>query len=121
MVLLVLHVLDHELRQAAPVPGPLAVVGLAGTVIAAGVLLIALRRHPLAPPAAVAVGLGTAFGFALAHLLPHWSGAFSQFYGDLDVDGVSWASVFATMAAGLTLGVAGLRAMRSARRVALER
>jgi len=122
VVLLVLHALDHGLRQDASVPSPLAVVGLSGTVIAAGVLVLALRRHPLAPPAAVFVGLGTALGFALAHLIPHWSGAFSQFYGDLDVDALSWTGVFATMAAGAALGLAGLRAARAGgRRVAFER
>jgi len=122
VVLLVLHALDHDLRQDASVPSPLAVVGLSGTVIAAGVLVLALRRHPLAPPAAVFVGLGTALGFALAHLIPHWSGAFSQFYGDLDVDALSWTGVFATMAAGAALGLAGLRAARAGgRRVAFER
>ncbi len=121
VVLLVLHTLDHGLRQDASVPGPLAVVGLSGTVIAAGVLVMALRRHPLAAPAAVVVGLGTAFGFAAAHLIPHWSGAFSQFYGDIDVDALSWAGVFATMAAGVALGVVGLRAARGEGRVAFGR
>jgi len=121
VVLLVLHALDHGLRQDAPVPGPLAFVGLSGTVIAMGVLVLALRRHPLAPQAAATVGLGTAFGFTVAHLLPHWSGAFSQFYGDLDVDALSWASVFATMAAGVALGVVGLRAARGQGRVAFGR
>ena len=115
VVLLVLHALDHGLRQDASVPSPLAVVGLSGTVVAAGVLVLALRRHPLAPPAAVFVGLGTALGFALAHLIPHWSGAFSQFYGDLDVDAVSWLSVGVTMAVALALGLRGLRELQRGR------
>ena len=121
VVLLVLHSLDHGLRHEASVPGPLAVVGLSGTVIAGGVLVLALRRHPLAPPAAVIIGLGTASGFALAHLIPHWSDAFSQFYGDLDVDALSWAGVFATMAAGVAVGVAGLRAARVGGHATFER
>ncbi len=111
--LLVIHVADHAIRHDSAVPGPLASVGLAANAVAVGVLVLALVRHRLAPAASVAMGFGTALGFVMAHVVPEWSGAFSQPYADLDVDALSWAIVGACVVAGLVVGVAGLSAARA--------
>ena len=107
--LLVIHVADHTVRHDSAVPGPLASIGLTANVAAVGVLVLATVGHRLAPAASVAMGFGTALGFVVAHVVPKWSGAFSQPYADIDVDALSWAIVGACVVAGLALGTVGLR------------
>jgi len=113
--LLVLHALDHTLRQDASVPSALATVGLSGTVAAGISLGLALAGSRLAPMASAVIGLGTGAGFLAAHVVPHWSDRFSQFYGDIEVDAVSWLSVGVTMAVALVLGLRGLRELQRGR------
>jgi hypothetical protein len=68
-------------------------------------------HHSWAPAASFTVGFGTAIGFVAVHLIPRW-GAFSDPYPDLPVDALSWASVGVSIAVGLAVGLAGLRAIR---------
>lgn len=60
VTLLVIHALDHTLRQDTPVPDALGAVGLAGTAAAVVVLTLTLLRRPLAGPAAFVLGAATA-------------------------------------------------------------
>ena len=76
------------------------------------VILVA-RRHRLAPLYAATFGATFALGFVLVHALPHWS-AFSDSYGDANVDALSWLLAAIPFAAGLVLLAAGVRAMREA-------
>jgi len=109
LVLLAAHAADHELNQppreyglALTFPG---VLGLATTL---AVLVLALRRRPLAPAAGVVVGVGTVVGFLAIHLLPRWS-VFSDPYSAFEPDAVSWALVALPMAAAAWLAAVAAR------------
>jgi ammonia channel protein AmtB len=109
----VLHALDHT-RQGRDLAGEVYVVGVAGWIALAVMLVLIARRHPLAAPYAAAVGVSVAVGFLLVHVAPHWS-AFSDPYSAFDPDALSWALVVLPIAAALLLLVHALRAMRAER------
>ena len=113
VALLGLHTLDHAFWQPARDLGvELTTSGLAGSVAALAVLALALGHHPLAAPAAVAVGFGTAIGFLAAHALPRWS-AWSDPYPEAGVNALSWVLMLAPAAVALCLGVLGWRLLRT--------
>ncbi len=111
VALLVVHTLDHLLRQEAPVPSATASAGLAGFVAAVFALGLALSGHRLAPGFTALVGLATAAGFVAIHVFPEWS-VFSQPYADIEVDGISWAAMIVPALAAAVVGTIGLRAAR---------
>jgi hypothetical protein len=117
---LVLHTLDHALRQDRSLGAAVVIPGLSGQVGAVLALGMAIAGHRLAPAAGVIIGAGTALGFVAVHLLPHWS-AFSDPYSGLGLDWISWASVFAGIAAGAAFAVAGWRALPVSPRLARAR
>lgn len=115
-MLLVGHVLDHTLRQAAGdqqlsgIGNAPAVLGLVATFASLG-LLLARWRHAVA--FAAVLGVGTALGFAAVHLLPEWS-LFSDPYLEREqLDAASWIQMLTTLAAGALVGYEALRARHS--------
>ena len=109
---IVLHDLDH-LRQGRSVEPLVVGIGVLGDIAIITTVALVIRRHPLAPLAAILVGFANFFGFIAVHVLPDW-GPLSDGYPGLPVDGLSWAIVFIPMAAGLWLGLSGLRSRRVA-------
>jgi len=109
----IVHDLDHA-RQGRPLPGALSAIGAIGLISAVASLAFALRGNRFAPLVAAYAGLSSVGGLVLIHLVPHWSGWFSDPYSAAHVDALSWSILFAMMAAGAYLGVAALRAVRSA-------
>ena len=109
--LLVIHALDHALRQDASVAAAGQALGAAGMLAALLSLGLAARASRLAPLATAVVGLSTAAGFVAVHLLPEW-GPFSQPYQGLGVDGVSWIGMLVPMIGAALAGAIGLRAAR---------
>ena len=112
VALLIVHTLDHLLRQEAQVPSGTATAGTAGFVAALLVLGLALAGHRLAPAATALVGLATAAGFVAIHVFPDWS-AISQPYSDIDVDGLSWVAMIVPAVAAAGVGAIGVQAVRS--------
>ena len=112
VALLVVHTLDHLLRQEAQVPSGTATAGTAGFVAVLLALGLALAGHRLAPPATALVGLATAAGFVAIHVFPEWS-ALSQPYSDIDVDGLSWVAMIVPAVAAAGVGAIGVQAVRS--------
>jgi hypothetical protein len=110
VVLLVVHSLDHSLRQSAPVPAAAAVAGLAGFGVALVALALAAAGSRLAPAATAFVGLATAAGFVAVHMVPEWS-IFSQPYADIKVDGLSWIGMLVPAVAAAAVGMLGLRSL----------
>jgi len=108
VALLVLHSLDHMVRQTAPVPAEAAVAGTAGLAAALVALALSVSGSRWAVAATAFVGLATAAGFVAVHVLPEWS-VFSQPYADIDVDAVSWVGMLAPAAAAAGLGALALR------------
>jgi len=112
VALLVVHTLDHVLRQEAPVPSEAATAGTAGFVAGLLALGLALAGHRLAPVATAFVGLATAIGFVAIHVFPEWS-VFSQPYADIEVDGLSWTAMLVPALAAAGVGATGVYETRS--------
>jgi hypothetical protein len=112
LVLQVAHTLDHVIGH--PATGVGVIPGYLGYVTILGTLYLVWRGDPLGPPIAAFVGFFTAAGLVAIHLAPHW-GIFSDPYSKLDLPFISWAIVFANLAAALWLGVLGARAMLAGR------
>jgi hypothetical protein len=109
--LLVIHSLDHALRQSATVPAAAAILGLAGLAFAVVVLGLSLAGRRLAALGTAVAGFGTAVGFAAVHLLPDW-GPFSQPYADIPVDALSWVAMLLPLVGAAIAGTVGVRALR---------
>ncbi len=112
LALLVLHTLDHTLRQTETVPVEAATAATAGFVAAVLALGLVLGGHRLAPAATALVGLATSAGFVAIHVFPEWS-VFSQPYADIDVDALSWAAMLVPALAAAGVGAIGVNAARS--------
>jgi hypothetical protein len=112
---LLLHGADHLRRGVDAVTTHVFVAGNVQLVLAVIAVALVFRRHPLAPAAAVAVGLPSAVGFVAAHLLPHWSAFSDAFTGSVrgpDVNVFSWLAALFEIAADVAFGVAGLLVLR---------
>jgi hypothetical protein len=107
-VLQIAHTVDHVVGHPADAIGQIP--GYLGYATVLGTLYLVASENPFGPLAATATGFFTAIGLAAIHLAPHW-GIFSDPYSKLDLGFISWAIVFANLAAALWLGVLGARAM----------
>jgi hypothetical protein len=108
--LLIAHLLDHGLNQPSrDLPATGTAVAVIGFAIVAASTVLAIRRSPLAAPAAVVAGLGSAAGFAAIHLVPDWSEPISDPYWDFAANALSWTLVIAPIVVSLVLAVLGLR------------
>lgn len=111
--LLALHTLDHAVNQPArEVPALGGVVGLIGFAIVAAATILALRRSPYAPEAAVFAGAATVVGILFVHLLPDWT-ALSDPYWDFDANPLSWLLLVAPLIAACSLTIAGFRRLNA--------
>ena len=113
LALEVAHTVDHLIGHPADAIGQIP--GYVGFLTIGGTLFLIWRDDRFAPLAAAATGFAAAAGLIAIHLIPeHW-GVLSDPYSSLDLSFVSWAIVFANIAAGLWLGAIGLREMRTPR------
>jgi len=110
LALLVAHTVDHGVNQPArDLPASGTVIAVIGFFLLAASSVLALRRSPLAPAAAIVAGLGTALGLVAVHLLPGWWGLVSDPYWDFGANAVTWALALAPLLVGLWLAAAGAR------------
>jgi hypothetical protein len=113
--LLLLHDLDHVVRQHEPTSGPGGVplyawgVSLLGYVGLLAAAWLAGRGDRRAPVLTQAFGLGFAVAFILAHALPVGPGS----YWAYKPGALSWALVIAPVLAGLAAVAVGRRAARA--------
>jgi hypothetical protein len=107
-----LHGADHLRQRVAELATPIKAGGALVTLAAVAVVVLALRRHDLAVPAAAAAGFATALLVTSAHVLPHWSVLSNSYVDDLTVDGLSWAVVLLEIAAAFVLGCVALQRLR---------
>ncbi len=106
--LMVIHALDHTLRQSAPVPTEASTLGTLGIVVTGAALVLAVFGSRWAWPLTTLVAFGTFAGFLLVHVAPDW-GPFSQPYSDIPVDALSWVAMLVPAAVALGVGVFTLR------------
>jgi hypothetical protein len=115
-VLLIAHLVDHAVNQPTrDLPATGTAAGLAGFVIVATAAVLAIRRSPLAPAAAIVSGAATAAGFVAIHLLPSWSSEISDPYWDFSANAISWALIIAPLIAAGWLIALGVRELRAGR------
>ena len=110
-----IHAADHFRRGMDVLEWPVFWGGNLQSVLAVVTIVLVFRRHRLAPVFATAVGFASAFGFVLAHLLPHWSSFSDSFTGAHvapHVTGFSWFAALFEIAADLALGIVGLVTLR---------
>jgi hypothetical protein len=99
-----LHGADH-LRQGAEQLDAVAKAGGAMlTAAAVAVVVLAVRRHRVAVPAAALLGFTAAALVTSAHVLPQWSVLSSSYVDDLAVDTLSWVVALLEIAAALLMG-----------------
>lgn len=111
-----LHGLDHMLRGMAASPMPVMIGGFIQGVFVVIALVLILREHPLARPAAIAVGFGSAALFVYAHLLPTFLEGFQDSFVSgprINVTWYSWFTAVAEITTGLILGYVGVRSSRA--------
>ena len=113
VLVLGLHAADHVRQGVDRLTVEVTLGGQALIVAALAVLVLALRRHPLAPPVAADVGIWSALAVTASHIAPHWS-AFSDSYPDNDLDLLAWTSMLAVIATAGMLAVVGRRELRRA-------
>ena len=105
------HNYDHLRRGSGTITAQLRVVGIAGIVLTAIVIVLMLMRHPRAPEAAVVGGVVLALGFIAAHWLPTWS-VFSDSFVDEHVSAVTKAASLTEIAGALVAAGTGFFVLR---------
>ena len=116
-IALAVHGADHVRRGMDVLTPQVFWLGNVQIVLSIVTLVLVFRHHRWAPAFAIGVGFASAIGFSAAHLLPHWSSFSDAFTGAHHAPGVtvfSWFAAGFEIVAGLLLGVAGLRALRTA-------
>jgi hypothetical protein len=112
--LLIAHTVDHAVNQPTrDLPATGTAAGLIGFAIVAAAAMLAIRRSPLAPAAAVFAGATTVLGIVAIHLLPTWASAISDPFWEFDANALSWALLIAPLAAAVALALAGARELRA--------
>jgi hypothetical protein len=106
-----LHTADHYRRGTESVTLHVTVAGTLGLVLATVAITLIMVRHPMAPLAAIAVGIPHALGISAVHFLPDF-GAFSDSFASFDAGPVTWAAVLFEVGGALATGLVGLYALR---------
>ena len=111
LVTVMLHGLDHTLqdRGLGAVSFEVMLGGFAITASAVISLRSALRRERRASLVSLIAGPWIAFAVVVGHFIPAW-GEFSDNYADAGLGFISYAAAGSVVAAGLAVGLAGLRA-----------
>lgn len=102
----ILHSIAH-IYMWSHTPVAVLIMGALADVVGIGILIIILRRHPLAANALALFGAAVAIGLILIHIPVYW-GPFSQpwHFGEMALP--YWLSLAAAVAGGLTASAIGL-------------
>jgi hypothetical protein len=117
-VTLVVHLADHLRRGTGASPRSVILLGSLTAVLQVVAITAGLRRRPVAPALAVAVGLPDALGIFAVHLLPRWSALSDAYPGVRAAPGVtafSWVTAIAELLAAAAFAWAGWVALRRVR------
>ncbi len=111
-VAVLIHNSDHVRRGSGAVSTDVFWAGTASIALEIAVVVLACQRHRLAPLFATASGFGLAAGYLVVHFLPARSWLSDSFTSATGVSPLSWFAASLEMVAAITLGVAGLLALR---------
>ena len=112
----IVHGIDHLRRGMAASPPSIMVGGMLQGFFVVFAVVLVLRRHRLAPQAAIVVGIGSAVLFTYAHVLPTILPGFQDSFTSgprINVTWFSWLTAVAEIGTGLLLGYVGLQARRA--------
>lgn len=112
--LLALHTADHAVNQPSrSLPAGSGVIGIAGFALVAVAIVFALQRWPLAAPVGLFAGIGTFLGFVVVHM--PGIGPLADPFADFRPNALSWALLFAPMAASLVVAYFAAEELRRQR------
>jgi hypothetical protein len=100
-----IHAVDH-LRQARTLSPQIYAGGTLALATSVLVMVLVLRRHPVAPLAATAFGTAAALGVFAAHIVPNFY-FLSDSYVPLHLDIVSWLIAIAVIIDAAALALVG--------------
>jgi hypothetical protein len=109
------HGLDHLRRGMVASPPSIMIGGMIQGVFVVAAVVLVVRRHRLAPEAAIVVGLGSAALFVYAHVLPTFLPSYQDSFTSgprINVTWFSWLTAGAEIGSGLILGYVGVQARR---------
>lgn len=111
-----LHGADHLRRGMDVIPPAVMVAGMIQIALAVITVTLVFLGRRWAPHAAVVVGLVSAAGFTVAHLLPTWaffSDSFINAPPAARVTWFSWVTAVIEIIADTVLGLVGIAILRS--------
>jgi hypothetical protein len=111
---ILVHGADHLRRGIDAVTVQVRSSGQVQLGLALIVLVLAVRGHRWAAPAAASLGFVSALLFVAVHFVPHWGSFSDSFTGSRigpEVTAVSWVAAIVEVGAGVALGWAGARAL----------
>ena len=106
------HTADHLRRGIFEVPVAVQALGNVQVVLTLGFIGLLWKRHPLAPVAAIAIGVPATIGIAVAHLAPDFGPLSDSLWVD-GIDAFTWFAVILEILGTIVLTVGGWRAWRA--------
>ena len=102
------HSAGHLHRGLQYTPSAVFWSGLVVGILAIVAVVMSVRRDPMAPQFAIALGVFNVLAFAAVHFPPYW-GPFSEPWRS-GVDPFSWITLGAALLGSFSLGFAGVHA-----------
>ena len=112
LVAWLIHSADHVRRGLFDVSIGVQVLGNTQVLLTLGFAWLLWKRHPLAPVAAIGLGVPVTIGIAFAHLGPDL-GTFSDSLWADGIDAFTWLAVILELLGSTVLAVGGWLAWRA--------
>ncbi len=106
------HTGDHLRRGIFAVPVAVQALGNLQILLTVGFVWLLWKRHPLAPVAAIAIGVPATIGIAVAHLAPDF-GPVSDSLWEPGIDAFTWFAVILEILGTVVLTIGGWLAWRA--------
>jgi hypothetical protein len=107
-----IHSADHIRRGLFEIPFAVQALGNIQVLLTLGFAWLLWKRHPLAPIAAIAIGIPVTIGIAVAHLLPDFGPVSDSLWAD-GIDRLTWFAVILEILGTAVLTAGGWLAWRA--------
>lgn len=111
LALNVVHALDHIVNQDQGLAA-VGFIGGFGVGVALIAVVLAAIGSDVAAPYLVIVGFGTAAGFVLVHLAPHWGPVSDPYYDAARVNALSWVVLMLCIGISIAVAMVGVESRR---------